>query len=122
MNEYRTQQVNPDHTSSKTNGGIPVILLVSLIVLCLVSLGLGVRYYAVGSLNSVHTLLCLFLSINLLICFWETCLFFRRDYIVTRNEYWRERRIATGRVPAFEFFATKVLLISMFSRTLWADV
>ena len=94
----------------------------ALVVAILALLGTGARYDAHGDLNVIHSLLSLFLSINLLICYWEVCLFLRRDYVETRSEYWRERRIKTGRTPAREFLATRVPLTQVLSPTLWADV
>lgn len=41
--------------------------------------GIGARYYLHGDLDVLHSVLSLFLSINLLISYWEACLFFRRD-------------------------------------------
>ncbi len=90
----------------------------ALAVAILALLGIGARYYAHGDLNVIYSLLSLFLSINLLICHWEVCLFLRRGYIETRSEYWRERRIKTGRTPAREFLATRVPLTQVLSPTL----
>ncbi len=94
----------------------------ALIVAILTLLGISTRYYAHGDLNVIYSLLSLFFSINLLICYWEVCLFLRRDYIETRTEYWRERRRETGRTPVPEFLVTKVPLTQILSPTLWADV
>ena len=82
----------------------------------------AVFYRLHGSLNPTYFLLSLFLSINLLICFWEACLYLRRDYIEKRAGYWRERRTATGRSPAVEFLTSGVPLRSIGSPTVWADV
>ena len=56
------------------------------------------------------------------ICYWEACLFWRRDSIGQRTEYWRQRREETGRTPAVEFLTTKVPLTQILSPTVWADV
>ena len=68
----------------------------------------AVFYRLHGSLNPTYV--SLFLSINLLICFWEGCLYLRRDYIEKRAGYWRERRAATGRTPAIEFLTSGIPL------------
>ena len=75
-----------------------------------------------GSLNPYFVLISLFLSINLLICYWEVCLYLRRDYIPKRAEYWRGRRAATGRPPAIVFLFSGIPLRSIASPTAWADV
>ena len=101
---------------------MPTGLFAALAVASLALLGIGARYQVHGDLNLVHSLLSLFLSINLLICYWEVCLFLRRDLVETRTEYWREWRKRTGRTPAVEFLRTKAPLVRMLSPTLWADV
>ena len=101
---------------------MPAGLFAALAVAFLTLLGIGARYQVHGDLNVVHSLLSLFLSINLLICYWEVCLFLRRDLVETRTEYWRERRKRTGRTPAVEFLRAKVPLVRLLSPTLWADV
>ena len=75
-----------------------------------------------GELSPWYALLSLFLSINLLICYWEACLYLRRDYIPRRAEHWRERGAATGRPPAILFLFSGVPLGSILSPTAWADV
>ena len=101
---------------------MPAGLFAALAVASLALLGIGARFQVHGDLNVVHSLLSLFLSINLLICYWEVCLFLRRDLVETRTEYWREWRKRTGRTPAVEFLRTKAPLVRMLSPTLWADV
>ena len=82
---------------------MPVGLLAALVIAFLTLLGVGTRYYVHGDLNAIHCLFSLFFSTNLLICYWEACLFVRRDYIERRVEHWRDRRRETGRIPAGEF-------------------
>ena len=101
---------------------MPAGLFAALAVATLALLGIGGRYQVHGDLNALHSLLSLFLSINLLIAYWEICLFFRRDLVETRTAHWREWRQRTGRNPAVEFLRTKVPLVRMLSPALWADV
>ncbi|MYA33281.1 MAG: hypothetical protein F4164_06380 [Gemmatimonadales bacterium] len=84
-------------------------------------LGMGARVFVHGDLNAIHGLFSLFFSTNLLICYWEACLYLRRDYIEERAVYWRERQRATGRTPAVEFLTTSVPLGRILSPTVWAD-
>ncbi len=121
MPESRADRALREQDADQASLTIPVGLLVVLIVAVLALLGIGTRYYVHGDLNVIHSLLGLFFSINLLICYWETCLFLQPDYIKTRTEYWRERRCKTGRTPASEFFVSKVPLTQVLSPTLWAD-
>lgn len=100
---------------------LPAGLLAALFVAVLALLGIGARFHAHGDLNLIHSVLSLFFSINLLVCYWEICLFFRRDHIERRTDYWRERQRETGRAPAAEFLASKVPLTRIWSPTVWAD-
>lgn len=122
MSEYHNDPILPERDADRTGLTIPVGLLVTLIVAVLALSGIGTRYYVHEDLNVIHALLSLFFSINLLICYWEVCLFIRRNHIETRTEYWRERLSKTGRTPAFEFFVSRVPLTRVLSTTLWADV
>ena len=101
---------------------MPAGLCVALIIAIPTLLGIITRYYVHGDLNLIHSLFCLFFSTNLLICYWEACLYLRRNQIETRAEYWRERRRKTGRSPAREFFATGIPLTQILSPTIWAEV
>lgn len=97
-------------------------LIAALVVMLLTLLGIGTRYCLFRDFNIIHGLLSLFFSTNLLVCYWEMCLFFKRDYIERRTEIWRARQRETGRTPAVEFLTTRVPLRRIFSPTVWADV
>lgn len=101
---------------------MPAGLFAALAVATLTLLGIGARYQVHGDLNLLHSLLSLFLSINLLIAYWEICLFLRRDLVETRTATWREWRKRTGRTPAIEFLRTRIPLVRLLSPTVWADV
>lgn len=75
-----------------------------------------------GGLDPAYVVASLFLSINLLICYWEMCLYLRRDYIEQRAGDWVERGKATGRAPAILFLTSGVPLRRIASPTVWADV
>ena len=102
--------------------GAPAALLAVLAIGLLALPGIGARFSLHGELDPFHCLFSLFFSTNLLICYWEICLFFRRDYIELRAEYWRRRRNDTGRTPAVEFLTARVPLSRVLSPTVWADV
>ena len=101
--------------------GIPAWLLVALVVALLTILGIGIRYHLHGDFNAIHCLLSLFFSINLPVCYLEACLFFRRDHIEARREYWRRWRQETGGTPAAAFLSTRVPLRLALSPNVWAD-
>ena len=101
---------------------VPVALIVALKVAGGTLLGLLVRLRTSGELNFLHSLFCLFFSVNLLICYWEICLFFLRDRIGSRADYWRDMQHRTGRSPAHGFFATRIRLAQVLSPAVWADV
>lgn len=122
MAERNSDQETRDRSSLAGRSGIPVGLLIALVVALLALLGIGTRYYVHGDVNAVHCLFSLFFSINLPICYWEMCLFFRRDYIEARAEHWRGWRRETGRTPAVEFLASRVPPGRILSPTVWADV
>ena len=110
---------NPDaHRAGPT---LPAGLLAALFVVVLALLGIGARFHVRGDLNLIHSLLSLFFSVNLLVCYWEICLFVRRDYIERRTGYWRQWQRETGRTPAGEFLASRVSLKRILSPTVWAD-
>ncbi len=94
----------------------------AVIVATLSLAGIGTRYLAYGDMDFIHSFMSLFFASNLLVCYWEVCLFLRRDYVETRVEYWRERRRRSGRAAALEFFATRIPLPRILSTSVWADV
>lgn len=101
---------------------IPPGLFAGLVVATASLLGIGARASVHGDVHLIHSLLTVFLSVNLLICAWEVCLFLRRDRVEVRTEYWRAWRKRTGRSPAGAFLAAPVPLRQLLSPTLWADL
>ena len=95
---------------------MPAGLFAVLVVALLASAGVGARYCAHGDFGAIHSVLSLFFSINLLICYWEACLFLKRDYIEARAGYWRERQGETGETPAVQFLLTRVPLTKKLTR------
>ena len=116
-------QAAPDVGGGRTHRwGAPAIVIAVVAVALLALPGIGVSYLLHGDLDVVYCLLALFFSTNLLISYWEMCLFFRRDYIEERVEFWRGRWEDTGKTPAVEFLTTSVPLNRVLSPTVWADV
>ena len=115
-------QSAPSRAAARVGPTIRVLPLAALIVTAFTVAGLAVRYALHAQVGVIHALLSLFLSLNLLICYWEACLFLRRSEVETRTEYWRQWRLETGRTPALEFFAARVPLTGVLSPTVWTDV
>lgn len=101
---------------------IPVALFTAATIALLTLAWNAVSYRLYGHLNAGYFLLSLFLMINLLIAYWECCLYWRRDYIERRAIYWSERRAGTGRTPAIEFLTSSIPLRRILSPTVWADI
>ena len=122
MPEHRTNRAHPEGDARLSRPGMPAGLFAALVIATLAFAGVGGRYCARGDFDVIHAVLSLFFSINLLICYFEACLFLRRDYIEARTDYWRERRDETGKTPATQFLLTKVPLTKTLSPTVWADI
>lgn len=118
----RTTEHREDRGARESGGGVPAGALAGLLIALLALVGIGARYHVHGDFTVIHCLFSLFFSTNLLICYWEMCLFFRRDHVETRAEYWRERQLATGRSSAIGFLTGRVPLRRALSPEVWADV
>ena len=121
MSESRASP--PSSEQGQRTGGltVPVALVVAVLIGGGTFAGILARLQASGELNFIHSLFCLFFSVNLLICYWEICLFFLRDRIGARAAYWRELQGRTGRSPAHSFFITRIRLTQVLSPAVWAD-
>ncbi|MYE80714.1 MAG: hypothetical protein F4X36_02505 [Gammaproteobacteria bacterium] len=100
---------------------MPVWAIAIVLIALILSAGLLTRLGSGGTLDPAYCALALFFSINLLICYWEACLFGRHANVEQRAPYWRERR-AGGSSVAVEFLTARVPLGEALSTTLWADV
>ena len=67
--------------------GVPAGEFAGLAITLLAIFGIGTRYCLRSDLNVIHRLLSLFFASNLAFCYWEICLFLRRDLIETRAGY-----------------------------------
>ncbi len=112
----------PDETETSKGPKIHVLLFVVLFIGVFIVSGLGTRYYLQQELSVMHAIMSVFFSTNILICWWEACLFFQRVRVEARTAYWRDRRIQTGKLPHVEFFTAKIPLKQAFSSKTWADV
>ena len=118
-NQRNEAPLGSDDPAART---IRVLSFVILVVGLLSASGLGLRYAMQQSFNLVHAGLSVFLSVNLLICYWEACLFLQRSRVETRTVYWRHRRAATGNRPHVEFFTARIPWKRVLQPSVWADV
>ena len=122
MSEKQAGRAYAERDEHRIRLAMSPVVFTGLVIASLTAVGIGARYGVRGDLDVIHGLLILFFSINLVICHWEVCLFFRRDYIEKRAQYWREHRRETGRTSAVEFLIGRVPLTRILSSTIWADV
>ena len=73
-----------------------VWLIACVFVALLVGAALAIRYWTVGDFNIAHTLLTLFLTVNILASYWEICLLLRIAEMVERRKSWDSLRTETG--------------------------
>ncbi|MYB33771.1 MAG: hypothetical protein F4X92_01285 [Gammaproteobacteria bacterium] len=83
---------------------------------------IGLRYWYQESFNVAHVFMTLFFSINLVICYWECCLFLKADCVEQRAEYWSRRQQQSGRRAAIGFLLDRVTISKILSANVWADV
>ena len=100
---------------------IPVWLLAGGIIVLLTLAGLGSQLWLHAGTGPVLGLLSLFFSINLLVCYWEICLWSRHEYIKERTHFWLNWRRETGQSAIKEFLFSVVPFKRVLSPTLWAD-
>jgi len=122
MPEDQTDQTQSGAAPGQIHLEVSALLITLITITVLTLTGIGTRLVFRGDFNLVHSLLILFFAINLVICYWEWCLFTKRDYIEQRAEYWNRRWQETSRVPPVEFLAQRVPLKKLLSPTVWADV
>ncbi len=122
MPEDETYPIRPRSGSGRPRPAIPAALLSMLAIAAMTLAGIGARFACCGDFNLLHAALTLFFAVNLMICYWEWCLFVKRDYIEQRARFWHERWKETGRAPPVEFLSAKVPLSRLLSTSTWADV
>lgn len=101
---------------------MPVLFVIGLAIVLLTGIGVVSRLMYAPEVDVTHFILSVFFATNLLICFWEVCLFLRQDYIQQRTPYWHAIQRDTGRSAALTFFFSRVGWRQVFSLELWADV
>jgi hypothetical protein len=122
MEHYESGKLLEGANSSGSAYTLPVAVVAGMQIGILTVGGIALHQALYGGSSLPFCLLSLFLSLNLVICFWELCLFLRRDYIEARHVYWVERQQRDGTVPALAFLSRRITFREWFSPTVWADV
>lgn len=75
-----------------------------------------------GHVNLNYLIVIFFLSLNMIICLWEICLFARIDLITQKNADYQKRFPDDKNRPVIDFLSSKVTLSNVFSANYWSDV
>lgn len=81
----------------------------------------AVRFLLHQSIDPLHTLLAVFLAVNILVCYWELCLFRHRGRVGSRLAHWRSQVRESG-VSATRAYLTMRLPRPSLSPAFWADI
>ena len=101
---------------------VPIVAPVLTFIVLFSAYGIYLNYTQTGTFSILTTILVVFLVTNVLNCYWEICLFLRRNYVEERAGYWTERQSKTGESPATAFFLSRIPITSILSPSVWADV
>ena len=80
------------------------------------------HYIEHGAFSLTYFILSFFLVINLVICLWEMCLFFRIDHIIQRHAGFSQETPEERIKPTIELFTAKITPRNIVSPTFWSDV
>ncbi len=97
---------------------LPVWVWISIWLAACLSISVGGHYAVHGVVNGWHVALALFLSINVLICFWEISLYYRIDDI----ERWHRAPRGTSGRPSGSVYLARASLRELASTHLWARI
>lgn len=95
--------------------------LISLFLLIVSALTFGAHYSLHGVLNTTYIIVAFFLVLNLLICFWELCLFFCIDHIKSRFDKHKEEFSDNKSEAVMNFMNSKVTLKNVASMKFWSE-
>ena len=99
------------------------IWLIACVFVALVAgAALAIRFWTAGDFDVAHTLLTVFLTVNILASYWEICLLMRIDEIDEKRKNWDSFRSESGAVPALKFLTMSVPLRSVFAPSVWAEL
>ena len=101
---------------------MPVWSLLVLFLVVVAGAAIGSSYATVGSFDVFQVVLSIFLAVNILVCFWQWCLFARRDYVGTRVDHWREQGERMGASASRAFMNTRLSASQALSPTFWSEI
>ena len=101
---------------------MPVWFLLTSFLIVVAGIPIGYRYANMGSFDVIHLILSIFLAVNVLVCFWQWCLFARRDHVGTRVQFWREEGEKIGSSASRAFMYTRLSASQLFSLTFWSEI
>jgi len=107
--------------AERGSAGIPVIVFAALVIGVLAGVGPALRYVQSGQVHLLHIVFSVFFATNLLICYWEACLYLARDRVQQRAQHWRKLHGETGASPAMAFLWGKIPLRRLLAPACWAD-
>ncbi|CAA0079671.1 Uncharacterised protein [BD1-7 clade bacterium] len=99
-----------------------VISWIIFFLIALVGASFSLHYLMHEKLTLTYTLVAFFLCLNLLICFWEICLFLRIDFIAERNAVYTRDHLDDKNTPVNDFMMRKVPISKALSPTVWAEI
>ena len=102
---------------------MPVWVFATIVIVLIAGAAVGVRVSVEQSFDAFHTLLSVFLAVNVMACYWEMCLYWRRDQLESRMDYWRTLAKRKGVSPARAYLTTQVPLspAKILSPGFWSD-
>ena len=91
-------------------------------VVLITGASLALRYWTAAELDVAHTVLTVFIAVNLMACYWEICLLLRIDTIEERRQHWELQQSTLDKVPALRFLTSSVPLRQIASPRVWAEL
>ena len=111
------------HPESPSTRGLTVpfwcVPLTAVLLLWLIGNATAFTHH--GSVSFVYSVVSVFLSINLVVSYWEICIYLKRNYVEERSKYWIERGHRGLTSPAMEFLRQRVPLSRVLSPTVISE-
>lgn len=103
-------------------GGVPVWLAVVGTTLAGTALPIALHYSRHGGFNVHQIAMAFFFWLNVIIAYWEICLFFHVDAIREDYESYREKYTGRELDRVIDFFTTRIPVGQLLATRRWADV
>ncbi|MCK5881420.1 MAG: hypothetical protein KAG18_06050, partial [Sinobacterium sp.] len=79
------------------------------------------QYYVHGSFSLMYVIVIFFLTLNLLINYWELILWYKKDLITEKSDKLYAEHKDDKNLPMFTFLQSKMGFSKVFSADHWAD-